>query len=58
MNTTSAIEIHGLIKRHPAFTLGPLDFTVPRGAIYGLIGPNGTPTKSRSSAAPPMSVPT
>ena len=36
-----AIEIQGLIKRHAAFTLGPLDLTVPRGAIYGLIGPNG-----------------
>ncbi len=23
------------------FQLGPLDLTVPRGAIYGLIGPNG-----------------
>ena len=41
MNTTTAIEIRGLVKRYPAFTLGPLDLTVPRGAIYGLIGPNG-----------------
>jgi ABC-type cobalamin transport system ATPase subunit len=38
---TNAIEIRGLIKNYPAFTLGPLDLTVPRGAIYGLIGPNG-----------------
>jgi ABC-2 type transport system ATP-binding protein len=38
---TNAIEIRGLVKRHPAFTLGPVDLTVPRGAIYGLIGPNG-----------------
>ena len=38
---TNAIEIHGLVKNYPAFTLGPLDLTVPRGAIYGLIGPNG-----------------
>jgi ABC-type multidrug transport system ATPase subunit len=37
----NAIEIRGLIKRYPAFQLGPLDLTVPRGAIYGLIGPNG-----------------
>jgi len=37
----NAIEIRGLVKKHPAFTLGPLDLTVPRGAIYGLIGPNG-----------------
>jgi ABC-2 type transport system ATP-binding protein len=39
MNNT--IEIRGLVKRYRAFTLGPLDLTVPRGAIYGLIGPNG-----------------
>src|SRR5258706_1565298 len=38
---TNAIEIRGLTKHYPAFTLGPLDLTVPRGAIYGLIGPNG-----------------
>jgi ABC-2 type transport system ATP-binding protein len=37
----NAIEIRGLIKQYPAFKLGPLDLTVPRGAIYGLIGPNG-----------------
>ncbi len=41
MNTTNAIEIRGLVKKYHAFTLGPLDLTVPRGAIYGLIGPNG-----------------
>lgn len=38
---TNAIEIRGLVKNYPSFTLGPLDLTVPRGAIYGLIGPNG-----------------
>ncbi|MEI9960847.1 MAG: ABC transporter ATP-binding protein [Limisphaerales bacterium] len=37
----NAIEIRGLVKKYPAFQLGPLDLTVPRGAIYGLIGPNG-----------------
>ena len=36
-----AIEIRGLVKKYAAFQLGPLDLTVPRGAIYGLIGPNG-----------------
>jgi ABC-2 type transport system ATP-binding protein len=41
MNTTNAIEIRGLVKNYSKFTLGPLDLTVPRGAIYGLIGPNG-----------------
>ena len=37
----NAIEFHGLVKKYPTFQLGPLDLTVPRGAIYGLIGPNG-----------------
>lgn len=42
MNPTApAIELRGLVKRYSGFTLGPLDLTVPRGAIYGLIGPNG-----------------
>jgi ABC-2 type transport system ATP-binding protein len=39
--TPNAVEIRGLEKRFPNFTLGPLDITVPTGAIYGLIGPNG-----------------
>src|SRR5208337_94216 len=38
---TNAIEFRGLVKKYPKFQLGPLDLTVPRGAIYGLIGPNG-----------------
>jgi ABC-2 type transport system ATP-binding protein len=38
---TNAIEIRGLVKKYGRFQLGPLDLTVPRGAIYGLIGPNG-----------------
>jgi ABC-2 type transport system ATP-binding protein len=38
---TNAIEIRGLVKKYRRFQLGPLDLTVPRGAIYGLIGPNG-----------------
>jgi ABC-2 type transport system ATP-binding protein len=38
---TPAIEIRGLVKTYPRFELGPLNLTVPRGAIYGLIGPNG-----------------
>jgi ABC-2 type transport system ATP-binding protein len=38
---TNAIEIRGLVKTYSSFTLGPVDISVPRGAIYGLIGPNG-----------------
>jgi ABC-2 type transport system ATP-binding protein len=36
-----AIEIRGLRKAFSTFTLGPLDLTVPEGAIYGFVGPNG-----------------
>lgn len=39
--TASAIEIRGLEKSFEPFRLGPLNLTVPRGAIYGFIGPNG-----------------
>jgi ABC-2 type transport system ATP-binding protein len=37
----NAIEIRGLEKQFSRFNLGPLDLTVPQGAVYGLIGPNG-----------------
>jgi ABC-2 type transport system ATP-binding protein len=37
----NAIEIRGLEKQFSRFKLGPLDLTVPQGAVYGLIGPNG-----------------
>lgn len=38
--STDAIRIRGLVKSFGSFCLGPMDLTVPRGAIYGLIGPN------------------
>lgn len=37
----NALEIRGLKKSFKSFTLGPLDLTVPMGAIYGFVGPNG-----------------
>ena len=37
----AALEIRGLEKRFGTFALGPLDLTVPHGAIYGFVGPNG-----------------
>jgi len=37
----AALEIRGLEKSFKTFTLGPLDLTVPAGAIYGFVGPNG-----------------
>src|SRR5579862_9105729 len=39
--SANAVEIRGLTKRFKTFCLGPLDLTVPRGAIYGFVGPNG-----------------
>ena len=36
-----AVEVRGLQRSYRRFTLGPLDMTVPRGAIYGFVGPNG-----------------
>lgn len=36
-----AIEITAVTKRLGQFALGPLSLSVPRGAIYGLIGHNG-----------------
>ena len=38
---STALEIRGLKKSFGAFTLGPIDITVPDGAIYGFVGPNG-----------------
>ena len=40
--SANAVEIRGLTKAYPSFQLGPLDLTVPRGAIYGFVGPNGS----------------
>jgi ABC-2 type transport system ATP-binding protein len=37
----NALEIRGLRKSFARFTLGPIDITVPVGAIYGFVGPNG-----------------
>lgn len=39
---SNAIEIQQLRKRFPNFQLGPLDLSVPQGAIYGFVGPNGS----------------
>jgi len=38
---TNCIELTGLTKKYPLFTLGPVDLTVPAGSIVGLIGENG-----------------
>ena len=36
-----AIHLHNVSKRYPAFTLGPIDLTVPTGRVVGFIGENG-----------------
>lgn len=36
-----ALEIRGLSKRYPGFSLRGVNLSVPRGYIVGLIGPNG-----------------
>src|SRR5687767_11175391 len=41
MPLPAALEIRGLTKSFPGFALGPIDLTVPEGAIYGFVGPNG-----------------
>jgi len=35
------IDIRGVRKAYPHFTLGPIDLQIPRGRVLGLIGPNG-----------------
>lgn len=37
----NAIEIRDLTKSFDKFNLGPVNMTVPRGSIYGLVGLNG-----------------
>ena len=37
----NVIEINGLMKKYPGFTLGPLNLKVPQGTIVGFVGENG-----------------
>ncbi len=39
--TDAVLEIQGLEKHFWPFVLGPLNLSVPQGAMYALIGPNG-----------------
>jgi len=39
---TNAIEVRGLHYRVEGFALGGIDLTVPKGAVYGFLGPNGS----------------
>jgi ABC-2 type transport system ATP-binding protein len=38
---TGAIELAGVRKSYPGFTLGDVDLAVPTGTVMGLVGPNG-----------------
>ncbi|MGO9093741.1 MAG: ABC transporter ATP-binding protein [Bryobacteraceae bacterium] len=37
----SNLELVGLSKNYPGFTLGPVTLTLPSGRAFGLLGPNG-----------------
>ena len=37
----NAMDIRGLYKKYPAFTLDHVSFSVPQGAVVGFIGRNG-----------------
>lgn len=36
----NVLEVQGLTKRYPAFTLNGVSFDVPQGAVMGFIGRN------------------
>ena len=38
---TDALQVERLTKTFPDFTLENISFSVPTGAVTGLIGPNG-----------------
>ena len=38
---SNALEVRGLCKNYPAFTLKDVSFDVPQGAVVGFIGRNG-----------------
>ena len=41
MENNNALELVGLKKSYPEFTLGEISLGIPRGCITGIIGPNG-----------------
>lgn len=41
MENNNALELLGLKKSFPEFTLGEISLGIPRGSITGIIGPNG-----------------
>jgi ABC-2 type transport system ATP-binding protein len=37
----TVLEVQGLEKRYPGFSLAGVSFSIPRGYVMGLVGPNG-----------------
>jgi ABC-2 type transport system ATP-binding protein len=55
----AAVELRGLTKRFGSFTaLDALTFTVPRGEIFGLVGPNGSGKTTTINIVSGLSKPT
>ena len=51
------IEVKNLVKTFDGFTaLDSATLTVPRGAVYGLVGPNGAGASPRCCATSPGSI--
>ena len=38
---SASLEVRNLCKRYPTFTLQDVSFSIPQGAVMGLIGRNG-----------------
>lgn len=56
---TTAIGVHGLVKRYGALTaLSGLDLEVPAGAVFGFLGPNGAGKTTALSILAGLSQPT
>ena len=54
----TAILTEGLKKSYgEVLALDGVDFTVPRGSVFGLLGPNGAGKTTRSVSSPPSSAP-
>jgi ABC-2 type transport system ATP-binding protein len=42
MTGAPAFALHGVEKRYPGFTLGPIDLDLEPGTVLGFVGPNGS----------------
>ena len=47
--TENVLEIKDVSKHFPGFTLSNISFTLPKGYIMGLVGPNGAGKQRLSS---------